>query len=121
MKRTIQITLTAFTSFSFLTVKAENFKSKFSRPEINHFNNLQDTPFYSNYTAAIENAYMYSKPDSNSKTKIKFPTDVALSVTKKSGNFVFGKFSISSNRSYKGWFLLKDLNEIRFTPPKISE
>ena len=118
MKQSIKFILLAFTTLSVQVSKAAQYEPEVKQTALYVY--LQDTAFFHNYIAATKEVYLYSNPDLTSKTKTKLPQDVALSVTKKSGDFVYGKFSISSNKSFKGWFLLSDLKEILFTAPKIN-
>lgn len=84
------------------------------------YQNLQDTDFIKNYIVGNEVAYLYTKPNLASKTKIKIPNNVGITTIKKSGNLEYGSFNVSSTKSYKGWFLISDLKSIMFTPPKVD-
>ena len=80
-----------------------------------------DTIFIKNYITANKKSYLYSRPNIASKTKIKIPNDVMITTINKSGNFEYGSFSISSNKNYRGGFLVTDLKGIGLTPPIINK
>ena len=81
--------------------------------------NIQESDFSGTYVAKRKTAFMYKNPDSKSKTDVKLDESTFLSVTKKSGNFVFGTFRVSDEERESGWFRLKDLEKIKFIPPKV--
>jgi hypothetical protein len=79
---------------------------------------FQDTNFIKNYFTFNKNTYLYTKPNLNSKTKIKVPNNVMITTINKSGQFEYGKFNVSSTKSFRGWFLISDLQVMKLTPPK---
>jgi hypothetical protein len=81
--------------------------------------NFKDTIFIKNYFPTEKVSYLYSKPNISAKTKIKIPPKVMVTTINKSGNFEYGDFSVSSNKSYRGWFLVSHLQRVVFTPPKV--
>jgi hypothetical protein len=99
----------------FATCTAIAYQSDY-RKENNFCHTLQELTFTGNYIAAVKKAYMYKKPEASAKTKVTLGKNSLLIVTKKSGGFVYGKF----NEKEKGWFCLKDLEEIKFVAPKLT-
>ena len=85
------------------------------------YHNFQDTAFIKNYIVGNKVAYLYDKPNLASKTKIKIPKNVMITTIRRSGNFEYGDFSVSSTKSFKGWFLVSDLKGIMFAPPKTNK
>ena len=122
MGQLIKFILLSITTFSVQVSKAgQNEHVEKTTFHFIYYNYQNDTTFYGNYIAASKKAYLYSKPNLISKTKTKFPQKVWLNVTKKSGDFVYGEFNISSTESFKGWFRLSDLKAISFTAPKTNK
>ncbi len=80
--------------------------------------NFQDTNFIKNYFTFSKNTYLYTKPNLNTKTKIKVPNNVMITTINKSGKFEYGNFNVSSTKSFRGWFLISDLEVMKLTPPK---
>lgn len=105
MKNLSVLILVAIASLSSLKVTAQHQGS-------------QDTMFIKNYIAANKTAYLYAKPDSASKTKIRIPQNVMITTIQRSGKFEYGDFSVSSTKTFKGWFLISDLKGMMLTPPK---
>jgi hypothetical protein len=121
MKNLIKLFLIIITFIFFLKSIArerEAIVQKFSFTSLYH--NFQDTAFIRNYIAANKIGFLYAKPNLASKTKIRIPKNVGITTIRRSGNFEYGDFSVSSNKSYKGWFLISDLQGIIFTPPKTN-
>jgi len=112
MKQISKLFLIIFIIGSCTHVKANFFKN------MGDYSYPQDTVFYGAYTANSDSVYMYSEPNLSSLTKTKFPKHVVLSVTKKSGNFIYGKFNLSANENFEGWFLVAQLRQIFIAPPK---
>ena len=81
--------------------------------------NFQDTIFIKNYVCN-KTAYLYSKPNLASRTKIRIPKNVMITTINKSGDFEYGDFDVSSNKTFRGWFLKSDLQIISFAPPKVA-
>ena len=78
-----------------------------------------DTNYRNGFIVKSKKTYLYSQPNSKYRTKAKFPQNSILAATKKSGDFVFCEYNTSTNCTNTAWFLLSDLKEMRFTPPKI--
>lgn len=115
MKNKVLILASVFFVLCFFNVEANNQNLNLSKSL-----SSQDESFNGNYMAKFKKVCMYSKADSTSKTKIKMSDNILLIVTKKSGEFVYGEFSVSSDKSYSGWFRLKDLTEVKMVAPVIS-
>lgn len=81
---------------------------------------LEDTIFIRNYICK-KTAYLYSKPSLSAKTKTKIPKTVMITTINESGDFEYGNFNVSSNKSFTGWFLKSDLQSLSFTPPKTDK
>ncbi|MCL9805568.1 hypothetical protein NAT51_08540 [Flavobacterium amniphilum] len=116
MKNTQKYIIAFITVFA--TITAIAFESNFSK-ENNRYNPQQDS-FIGNYVSVEGGmANMYKKPEAGSKTKVALGQNL-LVATKKSRGFVYGEFDVSSNKKLKGWFCLKDLEEIKFVAPKLN-
>lgn len=112
------IAITCTSSLTSIAAQPEIVTMKIPPTSRNH--NFQDTIFIKNYLRGNKVAYVYANPNATSKTKIKIPKNVMITTITRSGNFEYGSFDVSSTKTYKGWFLISDLQEIRFTPPKID-
>lgn len=121
MKNLIKLFLFLITSFSFLNSNAKQSENSATK-NLNcvSYYNFQDTAFIKNYLLANKIAYLYAKPNLASKTKIRIPKNVMITTINRSGNFEYGDFSVSSNKSFRGWFLISDLQGIIFTPFKVD-
>ena len=118
MKNLIKVFLIGL--ISIFSMKAIAWHKESIKPE-NSFKalryNFQDTIFIKNYVCT-KTAYLYSKPNLASKTKIKIPKNVMITTINRSGDFEYGDFSVSSNKSFRGWFLKSDLQSMFLSPPK---
>ena len=115
MRKTLLLALIVFISFSFAVAVTNDGVTIDTRCP------LQDTVFIKNYVIRNSNSYLYIKPNLKAKSKVRIPTNVTITTINKSGNFEYGNFNVSSNKSYRGWFLVTDLNGITFSPPKITK
>lgn len=88
-----------------------------SKNKYSEINKIQETSFVGNYMAKGNKVFVYEKPNSKFKTTTKLPKNIFMLTSKKSGDFVYGEFELSTNKKIKGWFKLKDLKEIFFVPP----
>jgi len=121
MKNLIKLFLIVTTfvfSLKSIAGERERIVQKFFLNSLCH--NFQDTTFIKNYIAANKIAFLYANPNLASKTKIRIPKNVMITTIKRSGNFEYGDFSVSSTKNFKGWFLISDLQGIIFTPPKTN-
>ena len=80
---------------------------------------FQDTAFIKSYIPSNKISYLYSEPNVAAKTKIRIPHNIFITTIRKSGNFEYGDFSVSSTKKFKGWFMVSDLKKIVMTPPKV--
>ena len=114
------ILITLITTFSLSSVSRQNRLANQEDPITRPNQNLEDTIFIRNYFCK-KTAYLYSKPSLSFKTKIKIPKNVGITTINESGNFEFGNFNVSSNKTFRGWFLKSDLQSLSFTPPKTNK
>ena len=121
MKKYIAFILIALSlTFLLSSVSHQNNLTKTENLITNPKKNLEDTLFIRNYVCK-KTAYLYSKPTLSSKTKIKIPKQVGITTINESGDFEYGNFNISSNKSFRGWFLKSDLQSLSLTPPKTNK
>jgi hypothetical protein len=121
MKKYIAPTLISFVSIlSFSLVYCQSKLTKTRNGVASQSQQLIDTVFFRNYICE-RTAYLYLKPSLNSRTKTRIPKNVGITTINESGEFEYGSFNVSSNKSFKGWFLKTDLKRLLFTPPKTDK
>ena len=82
--------------------------------------NYEDSIPIGNYIVSVSKCYVYKLPNLLSKTKNYLLKYKFFTAYKKANGFMYGAYSTSSGENNFGWLSFKQLKEIRFTPPKIS-